>query len=88
VPKRKKRKTKTEKTMENALETFMKFQTEAEERFQLKEEERWQREQAIEEQRRKEDHEHDLQMMQMIGQILQPRTYQANPYSYEYDSQY
>ena len=57
------------------METFMKFQAEETEKINKQEEERWKRETEIEERRRKEDRQHDIQMMQMLGQTLQPRPY-------------
>ena len=47
-----------EKVLERTLDTFMKYQVEAEERFQEREDERWTKEIKIEEKRRKEDQQH------------------------------
>ena len=53
--------------MESAFDSFMKFQAEADERFQKQEEERWKRQVELEEKRQRENREHELQMMQMLG---------------------
>ncbi len=58
------------------METFLDYQREAEERFERREEERWERERKLEDVRRKEEQAHQLQMMQMLGQMIQqPRQY-------------
>ena len=62
--------------MERAMEAFTKNQREAEERFQRHEEECWQKEVELEEKRRREDHE--MRMMQMLGQMFQGGIY-LNP---------
>ena len=71
--------------MESAMNLFMKYQTEAEKR----EEERWKKEQELEEKRRREDQQHELRVMQMLGQMLQHRSYDypppnSSPYDYSY----
>lgn len=70
--------------MESTMSGFMKFQTEAEERFEKREEKRWKREMELEERHRKEYHQHEMQMMQML---LQHRSYpppSSSPYEFEY----
>ena len=67
------KKTKGEKAVQKALESFSERQREAEERFQRYEEERWQKELDVEERRRKEDREHEMRMMAMLGQMFQGR---------------
>ena len=58
------KKSKTEKIMENTS-SFIKYQAEAEKR----EEERWRKEMELEETWRREDQQHELHMMQMLGQM-------------------
>ena len=70
--------------MEKSMDMFMKSQLEAEERFQKREEERWMKEMELEERQRKEDRQHQLQMMQMLGQMIQSRPYPP-AYSFDYD---
>ena len=71
--------------MEKAMEAFMVYQSEAEEKFMKSEEERWKKETELEDRRRKEDKEHELRMMQMLGQMLQYQqpSYPSNSYDYE-----
>ena len=71
--------------MEKTLDTFMKYQVEAEERFQKREDERWKEEMEIEENRRKEDQQHEMRMMQMIGQMMQRRSYPPPTSAYEFN---
>ena len=59
--------------MEKTLDAFMKYQVKAEERFQQRQEERWE-ETELEHKRRKE-RQHEMRMMEMLGQMLQPRPY-------------
>ena len=61
------KKNKTEKAMEMTLDAFMKYQVKAEERFQQREEERWKRETELEDKRNKEEHQHEMHMMEMLG---------------------
>ncbi|XP_064400478.1 uncharacterized protein LOC135346698 [Halichondria panicea] len=84
------RKNKTEKAMERQTETFLSYQREAEERFEKREEERWDKERKLEDVRRKEEQAHQLQMMQMLGQMIQqPRQYFPPPsQSFNQDSNY
>ena len=65
--------TKGEKAVEKAIEAFTTYQREAEGRFQRYEDERWKKEQEVEETRRKEDREHEMRMMAMLGQMFQGR---------------
>ena len=58
--------------MEKTLDAFLRYQIEAEEKF---EEDRWKKEIELEEKRRNEERRHEVQMMQMIGQMLHPRPY-------------
>lgn len=75
--------------MEKAIESFIKYQNEAEQRFRKWEEERWNKETELEEKRRKEDREHEVRLFEMLGQMAKPRerfttTYSTPPYNYEY----
>ncbi|XP_064398521.1 uncharacterized protein LOC135345100 [Halichondria panicea] len=91
-PTKKSKKSKTEKAMEKQLETFLGYQREAEERFDKREEERWERERKLAETRRKEEQTHQLNMIQMLGQLIrQPGPSQYYPPSsqpFNPDSQY
>ena len=60
------------------MDTFIKYQHEAEERFKEYEEERWKKELEMEERRRQQYQEHEIRMMEMLGQIIQ----QINHYGY------
>lgn len=68
--------------MERAIESFMKYQSDAEEKFMKWEEERWAKE--MEEIRRREDREHE---MRLLGQMSKPweshyaTNYPPSPYS-------
>ena len=73
--------------MEKSMDVFVKFQVEAEERFNKREEERWKKEVELEERQRREDRQHQLQIMHMLGQMIQPRPYQLQPYSFDYDQE-
>lgn len=46
--------------MERAIESFTKYQSEAEEKFRIWEEERWEKEMEMEEKRCGEDREHEM----------------------------
>ena len=70
--------------MEKTMDVFLKSQVEAEERFQKREEERWKKEMELEERQRREDRQHQLQMMQMLGQMMQSRPY-SPAYSFDLD---
>ena len=81
---KKEKKSKGEKVIEKAIDSFIKHQREVEERFLKHEEESRAREMELEERRRKEDQEHEIRLFQMIGQFLKPPTYDASPYDYKY----
>ena len=89
TPPAKKRKvqkrSKAERTVEKAMESFMAYQREAEEKYQRNEEERWQREIEMEEKRRKEDQEHEMRMMRMMAQMFQgPGSSYHRQYEFDY----
>ena len=75
--KRKKGKTKAEKAIEAAMNQFIQYQTDTEERFRKAEEDRWMKEMEHEDQRRKEDREHEVRMLRMLGDIMRQN---YNPY--------
>ena len=62
----------------------MTYQRQAEERFQKHEEERWRKEIEIEERRRKQDQEHEMAMMRMLGEMFQTGNYRSG-YTAQYD---
>ena len=66
--------------MEKAVATFMKYQGEMEERFQKAEEERWKREAEMEEKRRQDERQHELQLFQMLGQMISTREQAQDSY--------
>ena len=94
------KKSKGEKAMEKAIESFITYQNEAEEKFKKWEEERWEKETEFEEKRRREDREHDekrrredreheVRLFEMLGQMVKPRerftpSYSTPPFNYEY----
>lgn len=81
---KKEEKSKVEKAMEKTFDMlFMKSQADAEDRFPMREDEKW-KEMQMEERQRREDREHQLQMMQMLGQMLQSRPY-SSQYGFDYD---
>lgn len=91
------KKSKAEKAIERAVTSFMKYQSEMDERFQKAEEERWKRETELEEKRRKDEREHEIRMLQMLGQMIAPRerapdSYRTFPpphsqaFNYDYDN--
>ncbi len=71
--------------MEKTMDVFVKSQADADERFQMREEERWMKEMELEENQRREDRQHQLQMMQMLGQMIQSRSYPPQSYGFDYD---
>ena len=75
------KKSKAEKAIEMHFECFLAYQGEAEERFEKREEERWEREKELDKQRRKEEQEHQLAVMDMLGQMLQQPRYYPQPYN-------
>ncbi len=72
--------------MEKAIDSFVKYQIEAEERFQRYEEERWKKEAGFEEKRRREDQEHEMRMIQMLaGQMFRYHSH-FHPYPIHHHS--
>ena len=65
-PRKKQKKSKAEKTIEKAMDTFITYQRTADEQYRKYEEERWQKEMELEERRRQEDRNHEITMMQML----------------------
>ena len=71
--------------MERAIESFMKYQSDAEERF-MKWEEHWEKEMEMEK-RCREDREHEMILFQMLRQMSKPweshyaTNYPRSPYS-------
>ena len=64
----------------------MVYQREADEQYQKYEEERWQKDIELEEKRRREDREHDVRIMQMLGSMFQGGSYNSyNTDQYEFD---
>ena len=63
------KKSKAEKATDKVIEAFVKYQWAAEERFQKHEEERWKKEIELEDRRRWENQEHELRLMQILGQM-------------------
>lgn len=79
-------KSKGEKVMERAIESFIKYQNESEESYRKWEEERWEKELELDEKRRKENQEHEITLFQMLGQMVKPReNYLVSPYNFEYE---
>ena len=74
-----------EKATDKIIDMFLKSQADAEERFQTREDERWKKEVELEERQRRDDRQHQLQMMQMLGQMFQSRQYPSHTYSFDYD---
>ena len=81
------KKTRAEKGLERAMDTFLKYQMEAEERHAKQEEERWQKEMEFEEKRRLENQEHELRMMKLLGRMFHGGN-QTYGRSYEFDDTY
>ena len=79
------KKSRAEKAMERAMESFVKYQTEAAEIFKKDEEERWKKECELEEKRRQEDKQHEIRMMQMLGHMFGSYQHHTGPYD---DSNY
>ena len=72
--------------LEGAIESFTKYQGEAEDRYQKWEEDRWKKETELEDKRRKEDREHELQLFQMLGWMMNPtNSYPSPSYNFNYD---
>lgn len=75
--------------MEKAIESFMKYQREAEERYQKWEEQCWQKETELEEKQLQEEQQHEMRLLQMLGSIIKPRESYHTDYnlsSYNFDS--
>ncbi len=68
--------------MEKAIDSFVKYHCEAEERFQRYEEKRWKKETGFEEKSRREDREHEMRMIQMLGQMFQRDSYHSHSHPY------
>ena len=80
------KKSKAEKAIDKAMESFIVYQREADEQYQKYEEERWQKDIELEEKRRREDREHDVRIMQMLGSMFQGGSYNSyNTDQYEFD---
>ena len=80
------KRSKGEKAMERAIESFIKYQNETEESYRKWEEERWEKELELDEKRRKENQEHEIRLFQMLGQMVRPReSYPASPYNFDYE---
>ena len=79
------KKSKAEKTIEKAMESFMMYQRNADEEYQKREEDRRQRKIELEEKRRREDREHDLRMMRMLGGLFQGGSYDYDRRHYDFD---
>lgn len=81
----KEKRSKAEKALEGAMESFVKHQTEAEERYQKREEERWKKETELDDKRRKEDQEHELRLFQMLERMMNPANrYSSSSYDHNY----
>ena len=72
--------------MEKAMDSFMTHQHDADEQYQKHEEDRWQRDVELEEKRRREDREHDIRVMQVLGEMFQGGSYNNyNTRQYDFD---
>ena len=68
------------------MDSFMAYQRDADEQFQEHEEECRQKDIELEEKRRREDREHDIRMLHMLGSIFQGGSYNNyNPEQYDFD---
>ena len=80
------KRSKGEKAMERAIESFIKYQNESEESYRKWEEECWEKELELDEKRRKENQEHEIRLFQMLGQMVKPReSFPASPYNFKYE---
>ena len=79
-------KTRAEKGLERAMDTFLKYQMEAEEQHAKQEEGRWQ-EMGFEEKRRLENQEYELRMMELLGRMFHGGNHTYGR-SYEFDDTY
>ena len=84
TPVKRKRKTRAEKAMDEALTAFQCMQEKAEERFRKWEEERWQRETELEERRRKEDKAHELELLKILMQSQTQSQTQSHTAHYQH----
>lgn len=57
------------------MDSFTMYQRNADEQYQKREEDRWQRDVELEEKRRREDQEHDIRMMRMLGELFKGDSY-------------
>ena len=76
--------------MEKAIESFVKYQSEADEKFNKLEEDRWKKEMELEEKRQREECEHEIRLFQMLGQMIKPTesyptTYSSPNYNFDYE---
>lgn len=71
--------------MEKAMDSFMTHQRDADEQYHKSKEDRWQRDVELEEKRRREDREHDIRVMQMLGEMFQGGSYNYNTRQYDFD---
>ena len=69
-----KKRSRNEAFMSNVCSLIQKQQQESDERFFKMEEERWQKEMEKEEKRRKEEMEHDMRILQMMGNMFMQAT--------------
>ena len=74
--------------MENAIESLKTYQREAEEGYQKRNDECWKKEIELEEKRRREDQEHDMKMMTMLGRMFQESGGNYHSFSGQYDYDY
>ena len=77
---KKERKTKIEKAMESTMALFVKHQEDAAKDYEKREKERLQEELEAERMLRFEDRAHQMEMMQMLGQMLTQQPYGYNNY--------
>ena len=82
------KKNKAEKMMDKAIESFITYQQETEERYHKYEEERWKKEIELEEKRRRDDQEHEMRMMAMLGRMFQGGTSNYHSFTQQYDYDY
>ena len=70
--------------MDRAIESFVKYQNEADKKYQKWEEKR-RKETELDEIRRKEEQEHEIQLFQMLAQVSKSSAYLSQQYSFEYE---
>ena len=71
--------------MDRAIESFVKYQSEADEKYRKWEEERWRKETELDEKRRKEEQEHEIRLFRMLAQVSKPNAYPSQQYSFDYE---